>query len=342
MGKAVENLQGEAAELVQYVASRQQIGKSRSQEIQAIVIQRAAKAIAEADLFGQNKLLRTLHALLHGDGQADAAHFAASSTDLLQLLRAGLSTEGNRPTLHQWADFIFSILPLARNAAVEFLVPLASCICDLLLQDLQKSDAVAHGAQRDLVKTEFTTLINLVERIVNLCFGESAHPGHSGENSEVAFPAPSEREGSSSVGTPTANNRSNERSRQLEPAGDPVAAMLDRLVFVLKETWRRSEMEKASDQKSQASDLSSKIHSRCRRAIERLYRLAPLDVFVALIASEEGMALPKIDTPATLFSILDFLVPSEQIVVTYACDIISSRFGNNLEKGKRKQSYPHL
>ena len=326
MGISIAQLQAEAADLVQFVASRQQLQAPQLDTLKSTLIQRTAKAVADADMLGQNKFLHALHALLHGrEGGEDAPPGALPTADLLKLLSVGLAAQENRPALFQWADFTFSILHLMRHSTTDFLVPLANSLCELLREELSELEAVRmHGTRTDISDLELTTLINLGERILNICIEDEP------QLKEPATPVTATENGL--LGYVTGSRNTADRVEGLQP----ISALLHRFVDDLRAAWQTCgrHSDTTDPNVGAFASIFSKTKARCRRALERLYRLSPGEVVVALVASGQA--------DADLMELIDLLVQSEQVTVTYVCEVLTGRFGPSADKGKRKQTFPHV
>ncbi|KDN44268.1 hypothetical protein K437DRAFT_257137 [Tilletiaria anomala UBC 951] len=362
IGLAVTTLQAEAADLIQFIASRQHLESPKSEELKQVVIQCTAKAIADGDLLGQNKLLHALHALLHGrsnieESGGDTVRSAKAAAlpgkvgnELLKLLRAGLAVQCNRPALHHWADFAFSILPIVRHEIADFLVPLADCVCQLLREELAELEVVClHGTRTDITDAELTTLINLAERIINLCIEETAGVSNNGDTTEPLTPNPVAQKDVSAglLGFVTGSRTvtSGKDADEGAIASFSADAILQRFVGDLLVAWRMCSRKFPGDARRDLGVITAifiKTKARCRRALERLYRMRSADVVMALISSVQEPGPGKLRDLDTLFEVLDALVPSEQIAVTYICDALVNRLESPSDKGKRKPSYPHV
>ncbi len=316
MKDAVDEVQAEAADCLQHIASRQHVSAPRSQELIDILLQRCAGAIAQADVLPQNRFLRAIHALLHELlTQHPQALSQQMQTQLLRVFQRALSSEDNRAVLPHWADFAFSVLSLLRGMNESVLLPLTISICELLI------GTDANTAE----ETDVTILINLAERIATSAIESSVAEmtAIATARSEAVSEAPT------GILSYVVGHKSKEGSRGSEHSGaGPVDAALGRLVEALVGFM-------CTEAVGERAPTVLRIQARSRRALERLYRIASLEVFVALTSSWHRS---DDEDDRKVMDIIDSIVPSEQIAVTYLTNLLSTGLSSSSEKSKRKET----
>ncbi|PWN52444.1 hypothetical protein IE53DRAFT_367211 [Violaceomyces palustris] len=286
---------------------------------------------------------------------------------LLEMIRRGLATQSNRPVLQHWADFVLMTISYYRKNVTSLLLPINECVCSLLQQSLEEIDASyalplsrpSLGASTLLQATDaacltsdsdLTLLINVSERVLLQALGEDPQVSRATRDESVSGQSSTEKSLASTADgsggllgyvsnvfapdTPTIPGPSplalSERSQNLHLA-----------VRTLHSAWAMS--EKAGSERDAKTlmleNLTSKVKLRCRRAFERIYRAHSGEVVEYLVdcwlKSRDGSTDLAGRGSQAAFEVLDFVAPSAQIVVTFLCDVISTRTSPSSDRGKR-------
>ncbi|MCO5589740.1 hypothetical protein L7F22_043708 [Adiantum nelumboides] len=333
---AHESIHALAVDIIGALLGKVHIGETQLKEIENVLLQRLLLDIREGIVSVQGKLLRTLHGIFVGTHGANARHGqqAASSppTLLLSTLKAGLSAPKNQIILTEWSDFVLAISPIFRSSLNGLLLPLNQGLCALIRSSVAELEqAYGIDTQDDVTclanDNDLITLMTMSERVLSQSLEQQASTGASdsgnaGSNAEKGeFSLLGALSSVFSADSSTADSFG-------ASANNAVWKSLHQTVMTLHLAWiSTSAMPTNEDSRHDTMEVIRKnVQARCRRYLEKLYRNHSGEVVEALIACW-SLATRSGNEKGTLgaFDILTFLAPSAQIVVTFLCDVISTR-----------------
>ncbi|KAE8270920.1 hypothetical protein A4X09_0g1426 [Tilletia walkeri] len=235
-----------------------------------------------------------------------------------------------------------------------------------------------HTQGTETTETEIMLFINMTERVLFQCLGEDDAKAET-ENVDVAAGAgtglsekvgagTTDRAPDSATGTGILGLVTNVFSSESPSSPNPGATIpsassrnLQQTIAALHAVWMFARASGAaggepktvvptssSSQQGQRGhmvaahvNIASKVQARARRGLEKLYSSHSGEVVETLVACwYSARPGPEADKRAqATFEILAVLAPSAQIVVSFLCDVISSRT-TAAEKGKRTPAAP--
>ncbi|KAN0061878.1 hypothetical protein ACQY0O_005872 [Thecaphora frezii] len=287
----------------------------------------------------------------------------------LPMIQRGLSADCNRSILQQWSDFVLMTLPFFRSSVNSILLPINACVCELIRTGVSAVEqSFQPGLRRDtfgaelgvqstdvacpLFETDLALLITMSERILLQALGEDM-PQH-GSSREPSVSHPDLREKSSFTnqegGSGLLGYVSNVFSADQPNAaagktgsipGGRTRALQD-TVQTIHAVWTMTYLRLSHrDARSLALEsLVAKVRLRSRRALERIYRAQSADVVESLLECwqrSQALAPPSDDSVLVkaVFDMLDIVAASAQIVITYLCDVLSTRTSGSGERSRK-------
>lgn len=327
------------ADLVHTIVSRGSLGERQLEQLETVLLERILVGLHEgSSLLIQSRMLSTLHTVTNAraspspvtpsntlrkppaPANAEAATELNPHPLLLRTIKAGLSTSGNRQALQYWSDFILATVPMYKKAVGSYLLPVNECVCALVraaVDDLSRAYGRADrgsNASSQTTEADLSLLLGISEKVLVQSLESQAGDGILFEKGE------------------TTQNLAARRS-------------LHHTVRTLHALWVVSSRRQMPHEDARSMSMSyafPKIKSRSRRCLEKLYRNHSGELVESLIdcwiESSGGEDLGE-----SAFEILDTLAPSAQIVVTFLCDVISTRTSSSSTalsstngEGKRK------
>lgn len=333
---AHESIHALAVDIIGALLGKVHIGEAQLKEIESVLLQRLLLDIREGILSVQGKLLRTLHGIFVSTYGANARQGQQAApgppTLLLSTLKAGLSAPKNQTILTEWSDFVLAISPIFRSSLNGLLLPLNQGLCALIRSSVAELEqAYGVDTQDDVTclanDNDLVTLMTMSERVLSQSLEQQASTGASdagnaGSNAEKGeFSLLGALSSVFSADSSTADSFG-------ASANNAVWKSLHQTVMTLHLAWISTNATPTNeDSRHDTMEIIRKnVQARCRRYLEKLYRNHSGEVVEALIACW-SLATRSGNVKGELgaFDILTFLAPSAQIVVTFLCDVISTR-----------------
>lgn len=328
------------AEIIQTFGQRGSLSERQLDQLETALLERILLGLHErASLLAQGKLLATLHAVVTARvspspvtpsntiRSASASAIVSAGTAetsphplLLRTVQAGLSKTGNRGALQYWSDFIHATLPIYKRSVTSYLLPVNECVCALVrsaVDDLSRSYGHANRDDNTASQTtdaDVSLLLGIGERVLVQCLEDKSERAPLSEKGDFDHVAMARRSLHHTIRT------------------------LHALLCVSSD---RRQMNRDDARALSRSYAFPKIKSRCRRSLEKLYRNHSGEVVESLIDCWVDSSAGGENAGEYAFEILDTLAPSAQIVVTFLCDVISTRTAtssahSSQADGKRK------
>ncbi|KAG9033005.1 hypothetical protein FRB95_000667 [Tulasnella sp. JGI-2019a] len=364
-------LQGTALDLLQTLVSRGDADLLTLENAEAAIISKLYASIHTDCLDLQNKLLHVLHSIIVTSSDARLQRMRRTSepstlTDdgsvmdgkrngiaapkvnplLVQTLVDGISRNAKRPLLQHWIDFILMTVPQSQASLSLLVFPVSDCICRQLrlsLDDLvQTSNAINTkvNLQSNTTDAEFVALLNILERLVliGLTKSETEPSEDDGASQEKVTAEPAGLLGLvSGVFSPDAPSSTEEQLTTRSPN----YRCLEEAVQVLYSTWILMTTPSAPPSDTASSDsyslIFSRIRTRCKKVLERLFRAQSGEVLECLIecSRKSDDVLDAATNASATFEIVDILTASAQTVVHMLCESISQRVMPSPERARR-------
>jgi len=279
---------------------------------------------------------------------------------LLPLLKAALPAPSTRPVLSHWADFVLMTVPYYRRSQSLFLLPLQDTLCSLLRASLTSVSGIYSSESGvdtgiETTETDIILFINIAERVLLQCLGEEDVRGET-ENAEASVGlsekagtgssterGPDSAGGTGILGLVTNVFSSDSPSSPTTQSAVPSASSrnLQQTIVALHAVWMFAQSSSTTASAAQStrlpnqslhlaaahSNIATKVQARARRGLEKLYSSHSGEVVETLVACWYS-ARPGLEADRralATFDILAVLAPSAQIVVSFLCDVISSR-----------------
>lgn len=281
-----------------------------------------------------------------------AALDASQVAGLLHILKDGI-VPGNKDALTHWSDFTLSVLPAVKGHTKTLLAPLAHHLSSLVMRDrkLLSGEALPDSERNPSYASdaEVATHLALAERVVLMCV-EDAMP--SVLTTETASIRSGQRDTSGGllgyVTRATGGEVGTPLQEGVRTASLPhwAADLLYIFVADAEAAWQACvliEQASTTPRDDRAKDIrlltAVRTRARCRRALERLYRLAPADTVLSLVGAAarehrfDGANRHSSSFDPVLFDILPALVASPAVPVNYASDVVT---------GRRKAEHLHV
>ncbi|KAI5833359.1 hypothetical protein K523DRAFT_343112 [Schizophyllum commune Tattone D] len=288
----------------------------------------------------------SMSAMSHAESEENTAY--SVNPLLVQTLIDGISTPSNRPILQHWLDFILMAVPTFQPALQVVVNPLNECLCRQLSGSVRDVlDAAARGknfafdALSSSTDAEIVMLLNGLERLVLLSLAYMSESS-SAEDDGMSPEKPTQESGGGLLGyvsgvfsSDSANAGADE---QLTTQSPGYRALRD-AVRVLHQLWSNfvwSQPEPSSSTDDSLSLIYTRTRLRCRRVLEHLYRVYPVEVFESIV--ECWMRERETDDPT--MELVDVLFTSAQNVVSMICDSIATRVTMASDKARRAASNP--
>ncbi|KAI0348103.1 hypothetical protein BDW22DRAFT_1350250 [Trametopsis cervina] len=367
-----ESLQSATVDLLQNLTARGEIDMIALQSVESAIIGKLYYCVHTGRLDIQNKLLHLLHSTISAlNGQIDAELQKSSritqgeqsidgprpqapiSTSysvnplLIHTLIDGISTSSNRPILQHWLDFILMTIPQFHDMLQPAILPLNECVCRQLRNALGEITAASRARARaeDVAAyntdADFVMLINAVERLALISLSHIQQPSTLEDDMLNEKP---NQESSGLLGYMSNVFSSDSgaiagEDQQTTKATDTRG--LHESIRVLYAIWDQFTLPLRADWDSQEESLSliySRARTRCRRALEHLFRAHPLEVLESVI---DCWSRTRKDEPSG-FELVDVLTSSSQNVVNMLCDCILVRNPGASDRPKRHSLCPTL
>lgn len=279
-----------------------------------------------------------------------AALDASQVAGLRHILKKGVAPH-NKDALAHWSDFALSILPAVKVHTKSLLAPLAQHLSTLVERDtkLLSGQPLASTDKGPAFASDSEVAIHLAlaERVVLMCV-EDALPT-SAIMTDTMSVRSGQRDTSSGgllgyVTRAAAGEAATPPPEGVRATNLPLwaAELLYTFVADAQSAWNAcTQLDLVSS--TPRDDLVSNIalttavrtRARCRRALERLYRLAPADTVLSLIGSAAQREVDHLrpSFAPVLFDILFTLVASPAVAVNYVSDVVT---------GRRKADHLHV
>ncbi|KAL5535972.1 hypothetical protein ACEPAF_4066 [Sanghuangporus sanghuang] len=364
-------------DLMQSVISRGDLDQPTIGSLESAITFKLFALVHSQRLELQNKLLHLLHSIISSsvaysdrqrakspnlslrnstdpdsateDGVTQPLAASASTNSLfVQLLIDGIATPSNRPLLHHWLDFVLLTVPQFPHVLTSAVFPLNTCACRQIRKALRDLSSVLSTTQEpSQVKScvddaEFVMLLNALERLILLGLDEL----DSTITEETSSPDKSSADTSgllSMVSNVFLTDSPNVAAEAPMTARSPGYRALREGVGVLYETWNlvSADIPGSHPASETLSLIFTQTFSRCRRALERLYRAHAFEVIESVI-ERWNIDQENHKTGNAAFDIVDFLTASAQNVVHMVCESISWRIGPTAERSRKQVLNPEL
>ncbi|KAF9225321.1 hypothetical protein BS17DRAFT_872565 [Gyrodon lividus] len=353
-------IQSTSVDILQAIVARGEVDYPTLEILEPVIVGKLYFSVHLQRLDLQNKLLRILHSLI----SASTAHIAQMNAEeqgssegsqssgkraytvnslLTQTLMDGVAVPQNRPVLQHWLDFVLMAVPQFQPALQGMISPLADCLgrqLRLLLDDALRANQLDPTGPVIGVATdaEFTILLNALERL--LVLGLSNHPetGQQDEDTPTQEKAGAESSGIlgyvSNVFTVDTPSIVQVRSPGFRSLHDGI-----RILFAIwvNFIWTTSKSKRPED--DSLSMIYSRTRSRCRRALEHLFRAYPAEVLEAIVSCwDRDLPLHSKDSTQAenaAFELVDVLIASAHSAVHMICESIAIRSSGGSEKSRK-------
>lgn len=235
---------------------------------------------------------------------------ATPPAELLNCLRAGLSSPSSRMFLEHWIDFLDEVLPLYADAVFANLLPLVECICKQVAVAFGYLKAISQGAITRTKAIPISALSALLEGLELVL----AHVHRQFQSEEVSSPtvkAPEQNPGFfgnmvsgvfSVEGTPSKTSRNNSRLTMILSFQDAI-----RTCFSIW-AWSSysSEIGRLESSSAATTSLNAlKLRNKTRRILEHLFAAEELECLETLALIWSRPPKPGQETePGAVFSLL--------------------------------------
>ncbi|KAH7886231.1 Dopey, N-terminal-domain-containing protein [Phlebopus sp. FC_14] len=358
-------IQSVAVDLLQAIVARGEIDHLALEILEPTIIAKLYFCVHLRRLDLQNKLLRILHSAIsastaHVD-QANAQAEEHSSSEgsqgsgmkayfvnslLTQTLMDGVTLAHNRPVLQHWLDFIFMAIPQFQPALQGIVSPIADCLgrhLRLLLTDVLRASRTSSTVTGIASDAEFTMLLNAQERLLILGLANLAEAGQQDEDTPTQEKSGNESGGIlgyvSNVFNP--DTAGAQMDDQLVVRSPGFRSLHDgiRVLFAI---WVNFVWTSPSSRRPEEDSLAmiySRTRSRCRRALEHLFRAYPTEVLESVISCwERDLALHShdpIQAENAAFELVDVLIASAHSAVHMICESIAIRSSSGSERSRK-------
>lgn len=333
-----------AAELLQIIVSKSTADEHMTKSVRDVLLQRLLVDVDREVLQSQAKTLQALHGVMALQPLTGQTKILSSSSPpppplLLPTLKAGLSRSSNRKVVQHWADFVIAMAPIYRTSLSTLLMPLNQGLCALLrasLDDLQDAyDASEPNTICSTTDTDVISLISMSEKVLLQSLDHQGSAKAADSTSTFGFSEKVDPFGFMGALTNAFSADPISVDGADQPTSNAVWKSLHHTVRTLHHVWLIStptdaiSLLAAADLADSRVDtltyVKARIHARCRRYLEKLYRNHSGEVVEALIACWQAGTTTETSSSLATFEILTLLAPSAQIVVTFLCDVISTR-----------------
>ncbi|SCV67868.1 BQ2448_5479 [Microbotryum intermedium] len=276
----------------------------------------------------------------------------------VRVVSDGVTTQNNNAVIHHWIDFLLMTIPQFRQSLHSVLFPLIDCLVQRLRSFVGDFEATYAVDRSELVKpltsatdAEFTVLVNALERLLLIAIAESNAVAPDEEPKTSTAVSSDVSAGTGLLGYMSGVLGSAEvEVTDISEATKTKHAALLRLrdcVIMLLRAWdlsTRLEMAAGDDVSTSMGHFAARAKLRARKALERIYKSAPLDSlddiaahWQRLRASQEG------ESEARVFEMVGILAPSAQSVVSMVCEKLGplSKGATNSNQQDRNRS-PYL
>lgn len=334
-------------DFLQTLAARGGLVPERLQQVEQCLVDRLLVSIARHEASEHHKLLLILHTVVIGKTGGHAS--PKPHPHLLQTIDAAIASDSTRPSLAHWVDFIVMTASIYRQEVDSFLIPLGDCICTQLRRP---------GRWIDM---EELLLLNALEKaaMLSLSAGKVGGPpavrtqhesvGDAVYNSpSIALPLPvataKSGGGTSGSGLDDASTLQQQQALRSEDHPSTGAGLLGYVSGIFGGDNHISPLHPGDHIPKTASKalealrlvittlhdiwigaaVNDKVKTRVSRMLERLYRAHSDGVAETIVDCWRLRRQDSRDGSPSM-QLLDQLVPSPQIVVTFLCDTVSSR-----------------
>lgn len=351
-------LQSTAVQLLQLIVTRGEFDQALIGSIEAIVIGKLYYTVHTKNLDIQNKLLHLLHSIVSlsiahvenvriaasKDTAADPAPAQEKDDSIrytlnplmVQTLVDGISVRSNRPVMQHWLDFILGAIPQFQPALQPAIVPLNDCICRQLTSILGEitnatrfSQEYGADLQASATELDLIMLINGLERLVLLGLAYTSEADAIDDDASIQEKAVNESSGllgyvstvfSGDGGSGNANEQSNARVPGYRSLDDGI-----RILYLIWGTMVWKPPSVWSPREESLSLIYNRTRARCRRALEHLFRVQPMEVFESIIDWWNKDTLMQESSPDAAFELVDTLLSTAQNATHMICESISNR-----------------
>lgn len=308
----------------------------------------------------------------------------------VRVVSDAVSTQRNNAVIHHWIDFLLMTIPQFRQSLRTVVFPLIDCLVNRLrslVQDFRQTYAFSDESHSTCEATdaEYTVLVNALERLLLMAISEAQvaagddEPKSADRTANESISSGGGGAGGGLLGYMTGVLGSSElgtgaseesgvgfflapcHASGLTLRSQPKQAALSRLrdcVNLLLLSWDVTsglELTAEGDLSSTSQGyFSSRVKIRARKALERIYKAAPIDVVESVVwfwdrtrlSSVSLAVLPQIvssrkllqgpESEAKVFSMLDILAPSAQTIVSMLCEKLAPKSLGSSDKGKNQ------
>lgn len=332
-----ESIHALSASLLHSTVNRMQLQDATSNEVETSILQRLLLSVHHQTLHVQGTLLQALHSILSVQMATQQSKNKHPHDFLLPALKAGLSSIPNRKVLQHWTDFALNISTLYQRSITNLLIPLNQGLCALTRDSVQALSDTYSDADTKMTSTCMETDIIMFMTISEKVLIQSLEL--QDRVRAVDTPLTEGNEGRDPFGIVGALTNVFSAEAPVSKSADQASShavwkSLHHTVRTLHQVWLNttpnefiSSIPSSIVPDSRVDTLAynkAKIHSRCRRYLEKLYRHHSGEVVEALITCWQN-PVPPVKSQEAVFEMLSLLAPSAQIVVTFLCDVISTR-----------------
>ncbi|KIK97672.1 hypothetical protein PAXRUDRAFT_824668 [Paxillus rubicundulus Ve08.2h10] len=358
-------IQSTSVDILQAVVARGEVDHFTLETLEPVVIGKLYFSVHLRRLDVQNKLLRILHSLISAstanvaqinaeeqsssEGSQNPGKRAYTVNSLLtQTLVDGIAVPQNRPVLPHWLDFVLMAIPQFQPTLQGTISPIADCLgrqLRLLLDDVLRANQPGPTGPVTAVATdaEFTMLLNALERL--LLLGLTNRPEVSQQDEDTPTQEKTGVESSGILGYVsnvfTADSTPSQVEDQFTVRSPGLRSLHDgiRILFAIwaNFTWTNPKPKRPED--DSLSMIYSRTRSRCRRALEHLFRTYSTEVLETIINCwDRDLSLHSRDSAQAenaAFELVDVLIGSAHTAVHMICESIAVRSPGGSEKSRK-------
>ncbi|KAF8845997.1 hypothetical protein BDN67DRAFT_891629, partial [Paxillus ammoniavirescens] len=358
-------IQSTSVDILQAIVARGEVDHFTLETLEPVVIRKLYFSVHLQRLDVQNKLLRILHSLI----SASTAYVAQMNTEeqsssegsqssgkraytvnslLTQTLVDGIVVPQNRPVLQHWLDFVLMAIPQFQPALQGIISPIADCLgrqLRLLLNDVLRANRPGPSGPVTAVATdaEFTMLLNALERLLLLGLTNRPEVGQQDEDTPTQEKAGAESSGILGYVSNvfTADSAPSQVEDQFIVRSPGFRSLHDgiRILFAIwvNFIWTNPKSKRPED--DSLSMIYSRTRSRCRRALEHLFRAYSTEVLETVVSCwDRDLPLHSRDSTQAenaAFELVDVLIGSAHTAVHMICESIAGRSSGGSEKSRK-------
>ena len=350
-----------AAELLHTLISRGPLQGSWLIDVEGALLERLYVNIQQGAVTTQASLLQALYAVVRAKTSEGTLRDNAPHPLLYAGIKDAISKRSNRSVLSSWTDFVLNVVPHYREALGSLLLPLNETVCQLLVVSIADLQSSFFGeSSRGTTEADLVLLMNINERLLLQCL-------ESADNLVEAAPTITSSSESadpsglmSAIGSVFQSDGVSKNPTTTALSSNSILRTVHHTIRSLHAVWAASSETAPTKRAGQARQrslevINPRIKSRCRRSLEKIYRNNSGEVVESLVdcwnlaGGSRKLQWQGLNEPALLpslglddrgmevtFEILSTLAPSAQIVVTFLCDVISTRTSSAASSGGEK------